>query len=113
MRLRMDDTAMVRVRHPCVPCDDASSCATSSVLGIFQSLDPKIVHTNDFSYDHFDESFLWDEPVGVRNDDYCVLRDEEWEGPEPPFFVACDDEVRTPPPAGKSSARPHGAVLYI
>ena len=68
-----------------------------------ESLDPKIVYTNDFSYDHFDESFLWDEPVGVRNDDYCVLRDEEWEGPEPPFFVACDDEVRTPPPAGKSS----------
>ena len=37
MRLRVDDTAMVRVRHPCVPCDDASSCATSSVFGIFSS----------------------------------------------------------------------------
>ena len=37
MRLRMDDTAMVRVRHPCVPCDDASSCTTSSVFGIFSS----------------------------------------------------------------------------
>ncbi len=37
MRLRMDDTAMVRLRHPCVPCDDTSSCATSSVLGIFSS----------------------------------------------------------------------------
>jgi hypothetical protein len=40
-----------------------------------ESLDPKIVYTNDFSYDYFDESFLWDEPVGVRNDVYCVLRD--------------------------------------
>ena len=37
MRLRVDDAAMVRVRHPCVPCDDASSCATSSVFGIFSS----------------------------------------------------------------------------
>ena len=68
-----------------------------------ESLEPRIVYTNDFSWEHFDESFIWDEPVGVHNDDYCVLRDEEWEGPEPPFFVACDDEVRVPPPAGKSS----------
>ena len=37
MRPRMDDAAMVRMRHPCVPCDDASSCATSSVFGIFSS----------------------------------------------------------------------------
>ena len=37
MRLRVDDAAMVRVRHPCVPCDDASSCATSSVFGVFSS----------------------------------------------------------------------------
>ena len=62
------------------------------------SLEPKIVYTNDFSYEHFDESFIWDEPVGVHNDDFCVLRDEEWDGPDPPFFVACDEEVRVPPP---------------
>ncbi len=67
-----------------------------------ESLDSKTVYTNDLSYDHVDQSSLWDEPIGVRNDDYCVFRDEEWEGPEPPFFVACDDEVRTPPPACKS-----------
>ena len=67
------------------------------------SLEPKIVYTNDFSYEHFDESFIWDEPVGVSNGDYCVLRSEEWDGPEPPFFVACDEEVRTPPPAGQPS----------
>ena len=61
------------------------------------------MYTNDFSYEHFDESFIWDEPVGVSNGDYCVLRSEEWDGPEPPFFVACDEEVRTPPPAGQPS----------
>ncbi len=70
----------------------ASLSATRSRFKV----EPKIVYTNDFSWEHFDETFIWDEPIGVHNDDYCVLRDEEWEGPEPPFFVACDDEVRVP-----------------
>ena len=68
-----------------------------------ESLEPKIVRTCDFSWDHFDESFLWDEPIGVNNEDFCLFRDEVWDTDDAPFFVACDEEVRTPPQEGKSS----------